>query len=102
MTVRILCEVFSSPNKEGMYLYVKREEGLSRVPQNLLTVFGTPASALVIMLEPERKLAIADAKTVLSALENEGFYVQMPPGALREAALDPAHSWFKKDVADAD
>lgn len=102
MIVRILCEVFRSPKKEGMYLYVKRDDGISRVPENLLAVFGTPESALVLMLEPDRKLAMADAQTVLTALESEGFYVQMPPGALREAALNPRQSWFKKEVADAD
>jgi uncharacterized protein YcgL (UPF0745 family) len=70
-----------------MYLYVKREEGLSRVPESLLTVFGSPESALVIVLEPDRKLAMADAATVLGELESNGFYVQMPPASFSESLL---------------
>lgn len=70
-----------------MYLFVKREEGLERVPENLLSVFGSPESALVFALEPSRKLALADTQAVLAALDSEGYYVQMPPGK-QEAALD--------------
>ncbi|WOJ94253.1 YcgL domain-containing protein [Congregibacter variabilis] len=70
-----------------MYLYVKREEGLSRVPESLLSVFGSPESALVMVLEPHRKLAMADAATVLDDLESKGFYVQMPPASFSESLL---------------
>lgn len=86
--MKLLCEVFRSPRKEGMYLFVKREEGLERVPEALLSMFGDPESALVFALEPSRKLALADTVTVLAALESEGYYVQMPPGK-RESASEP-------------
>ena len=87
MSSKTLCEVFRSPLKEGMYLYVRREEGLSRVPESLLSVFGSPESALVFVLESHRKLAMADAETVLRDLENKGFYVQMPPASFSESLL---------------
>ncbi|EED33096.1 conserved hypothetical protein [gamma proteobacterium NOR5-3] len=85
--MKILCEVFRSPRKAGMYLYVKRDEGLVRVPESLLSVFGDPESALVIALDPQRKLAMADAQTVLGELEENGFYVQMPPASFSESLL---------------
>ena len=75
-----LCEVFRSPRKEGMYLYVDRAEGLERVPDSLLQVFGKPESALVLKLTEDRRLAQADAAAVLDALAVEGYYLQMPPG----------------------
>ncbi|MFT4873254.1 YcgL domain-containing protein [Congregibacter sp.] len=87
MTTKTLCEVFRSPRKAGMYLYVKREEGLERVPESLLTVFGSPESALVLVLDPGRKLAMADTATVLGDLESKGFYVQMPPASFSESLL---------------
>lgn len=74
-----ICEVFRSPRREGMYLYVDKAEGLARVPEHLLTAFGTPESALVLHLKAEQKLARADATEVLDALEDPGFYLQMPP-----------------------
>lgn len=87
MTTKILCEVFRSPRKEGMYLYVKREEGLARVPESLLAVFGSPESALVMVLEPDRKLAMADAAIVLEDLKSKGFYVQMPPASFSQSLI---------------
>ncbi len=80
-----ICEVFRSPRREGMYLYVDKAEGLARVPEHLRQVFGEPESALVLHLKPERKLARADAADVLAALEEPGFYLQMPPVPEAEA-----------------
>ena len=79
MTRARLCEVFRSPRKEGMYLYVDRAEGLARVPETLMGAFGSPESALVFNLREDRTLAQADATQVLDAIEGQGFYLQMPP-----------------------
>ena len=75
----LICEVFRSPRREGMYLYVDRREGLARVPDDLLAVFGPPESALVFRLDARRRPARVPAQTVLDALEETGFYLQMPP-----------------------
>lgn len=75
----ILCEVFRSPRTEGMYLYVERGANLERVPEELLKAFGTPESALVFHLRPDRRLAQADPLVVLGDIAARGFYLQMPP-----------------------
>ena len=74
-----LIEIFRSPREDGLYLYVDRQESLSRVPEALLARFGKPESAMVLMLEPTRKLARANASTVLDSIQEQGFYLQMPP-----------------------
>ena len=74
-----ICDVFRSPRREGMYLYVLRSDGLARVPDALLSVFGEPEPALSFVLEPGRKLARADATRVLEALNEQGYYLQRPP-----------------------
>lgn len=79
MSDSIICEVFRSPRREGMYLFVAREEGLARVPGQLLQAFGNPESALVLQLDAGRRLARADAAEVLAAIDAQGFYLQMPP-----------------------
>ncbi len=76
---RRLVEIFRSPKEEGTYLYVDKKEGMARVPEALLSRFGKPESAMMLMLEPERKLARADAAVVLQAIRDQGFYLQMPP-----------------------
>lgn len=83
----VLCEVFRSPRREGLYLYVRRERGLAQVPEALLASFGKPESALVFRLSEDRRLARVAASDVLAALEERGYYLQMPPA---EASSDAA------------
>lgn len=62
-----------------MYLYVKKEEGLTRVPEDLLKLFGKPQPAMVLLLTPDKKLARVSVEKVVESLEAQGFYLQMPP-----------------------
>lgn len=78
----VICQVFRSPRRDGMYLYVDRAEGLARVPEALLKTFGSPEHALVLRLDGRRRLANADARAVLDALAEQGFYLQMPPSPM--------------------
>ena len=74
-----LVVVLRSPKVENMYLFVDSDEGTGRVPAELLQRFGEPQEAMRIVLTPERRLARAEATTVLEAIEAEGFYLQLPP-----------------------
>ena len=80
----MICEVFRSPKREGMYIYVDKAEGLERVPETLMQAYGTAESALIFKLSAGRKLANADAGTVLAAIEDAGYYLQMPPASKDE------------------
>ncbi len=77
--MKIICQIYRSPKEEGMYLYVKKEEGLSKVPEELLTLFGKPQPAMVILLTPDKKLARVSVEKVAESLEAQGYYLQMPP-----------------------
>jgi uncharacterized protein YcgL (UPF0745 family) len=77
--VKIICEIYRSPKEEGMYLYVKKEEGLTKVPEDLLKLFGRPQQAMVLLLTPGKKLAHATVEKVAESLETKGFYLQLPP-----------------------
>lgn len=74
-----ICSIYKSPRKQEMYLYVDKLEALTRVPEGLLSVFGTPQLAFELVLTPERKLAREDISVVLANIENQGFHLQMPP-----------------------
>jgi uncharacterized protein YcgL (UPF0745 family) len=71
-----------------MYLFVDRDRPLEELPAELLAGFGKPELALNLVLTPERRLARADAATVLAALDEHGFYLQLPPQP--GAAAEPA------------
>ena len=77
--MKIICQIYRSVKEEGMYLYVIKEEGLTRVPPELLTLFGKPQPAMVLLLTPEKKLARVSIEKVAESLMAQGFYLQMPP-----------------------
>ena len=77
--MKTLVSVYKSPNKDEMYLYLNKTEGLKRVPEELSKVFGKPAHVLDLLLTPEKTLARVDVTKVLNALRENGYYLQMPP-----------------------
>jgi len=79
--MKLLCQVFRSPRKEEMYLYVDKARGLVDVPEVLMTQFGEPEAVMTPILDPQRKLARADTAEVLADIAEKGFYLQMPPTA---------------------
>ncbi len=77
--MKVISEIYRSPKEEGMYLYVNKSEGLSRVPEALLQRFGKPRQAMVLVLTPEKKLARASVEKVIESLQTQGYYLQLPP-----------------------
>lgn len=74
----IICSIYKSLKKEGLYLFVDKKEGLSRVPDVLKNLFGQEKLAMTLALTAEKKLAIANAKEVIGAIGEKGFYLQLP------------------------
>ncbi len=77
--MKLLCQIYKSPRREEMYLYVDKAKGLEDVPPALLERFGAPIEVMTLVLTPERKLARADVGEVLENIRERGFYLQMPP-----------------------
>ncbi len=77
--MKLDCEVYRSPRKEGLYLYVINERALEDIPETLRQQFGTPELAMTLELAPTRKLARADVLKVMEALQTQGYYLQVPP-----------------------
>ena len=75
----VLCQVFKSPRKEEMYLYVEKSRGLVDVPEALMARFGEPQPVMVVMLDQERNLARANTPVSEAQHDVQGFYLQMPP-----------------------
>lgn len=75
---KCLCQVYRHPRKEGVYLYVKRDDQLSRVPDALLQQFGEPQLVMTMVLSADKKLAQLSVEKLLQELEDKGYYLQMP------------------------
>ena len=79
MTKKIMCSVYRSPKKEGMYLYVPKQEPFEQVPEPLLDQFGEPGHVMDLMLTEDRTLARVNVKDVMMGLESSGYFLEMPP-----------------------
>jgi uncharacterized protein YcgL (UPF0745 family) len=77
-----ICDVYKSEDKPEVYIYVSRQEGLKRVPPELLENFGEPKLTLSFTLSPDRKLAKEDIEEVSRNLSQQGYHLQMPPVSL--------------------
>ena len=78
---------------EAMYLYTDRATGLDPVPEALLERLGRTREIMTLLLTDDRPLARVRAGDVLDAIEDRGFYLQMPPPPERPAwAIPPPGS----------
>ncbi|WOF80038.1 MULTISPECIES: YcgL domain-containing protein [Stutzerimonas stutzeri subgroup] len=77
--MKVICSIYKSPRKDGMYLYVEKRDALKRVPEGLIAAFGPPQLAFEMVLTPERQLAREDITKVLANLQTQGYHLQMPP-----------------------
>ncbi len=76
--MKIICTVYKTRKKEGMYLYVDKKEDISRVPEALLEQFGKPELAMTMLLSEQRTLQRADISKVMQNIVDKGYYLQMP------------------------
>lgn len=79
MNSLVICSVYRSPKRDEMYLYVAKKDQLSRVPAELLNLFGTPQHVMDIPLTEKRELARVDKTKLLASIEEKGYFLQMPP-----------------------
>jgi len=75
----MLCVVYKSLRQFDYYLFVRKDEGLDRVPDALKTLLGNLEEVTEVDLHAQRKLAQADAVEVMAQIEAEGYFLQMPP-----------------------
>lgn len=74
----MLCSIYKSSKKEDTYLYIPKKDDFSQVPDTLMQMFGKPIAVMTIKLDG-RKLAQVDIEKVKASLQNDGFFLQVPP-----------------------
>ena len=73
------CHVYKSAKQEHLYLFVMAEDGLSRVPDQLMAKFGEPKKTLSLTLKEDLFLAKEDPVEVMKNLQEHGYHLQLPP-----------------------
>lgn len=74
----MLCAIYKSKKKEGMYLYVEKRDYFERVPEGLRSSFGLPIFVMLFNLSGNKSLVNADKQKVQEQIIEKGFYLQMP------------------------
>ena len=74
----LLCIIYKGSKFDEMYLYVDKKDGVSKVPEVLLSHFGELKEVMQLVLTPERTLARVDVSAVIQSIDQNGFFLQMP------------------------
>jgi len=75
----MLCIVYKSLRQFDYYLYVKKDDGFSRLPDGLKQILGVLEKVIDLDLDENRTLAQADVVEVMQQIEEKGYFLQMPP-----------------------
>lgn len=75
----MICAIYKSTKKEGMYLYVAKRDQFDHVPDELRQLFGKPQFVMLFNLKGGKPLKRLDNQDVLQKIETQGYYLQMPP-----------------------
>ena len=75
----MLCRIYRCSSCDGMYIYVRGDSAIDRLPAGLLKRVGKLEMVMELELHAERRLARADVEKVMEALRTQEFYLQMPP-----------------------
>ena len=77
--MKMIIAVYKTKRKAGMYLYVPKKDDFSDVPETLMQQFGQPELVMLVAADKRQRLAGVDKETLLNALDEKGYYLQMPP-----------------------
>ncbi len=81
------CVVYKSLRQYDYYLFVKKDDGFSRLPDGLKQILGVLEKVIDLELDANRTLIRADVVEVMQQIEEKGYFLQMPP---RTDAVSPA------------
>lgn len=75
----MICAIYKSVKKEGMYLYLAKRDQFDAVPDELYQMFGKPQFVMLFNLSGDKALQRANNQEVQQKIETQGYYLQMPP-----------------------
>ncbi len=82
------CLVYRSSKKQETYLFMPIGAVYDDLPGELRAMFGEPLPVMKLDLEPDTRLAQAEAPRVIEALESDGYFLQLPPDTSVEELLN--------------
>jgi uncharacterized protein YcgL (UPF0745 family) len=78
----MVCFIYKCAKKTDTYLFVSRKDDFKALPDALQQMLGTLEFVMEVDLETREKLAQADIAQVRRQLQQQGFYLQLPPATV--------------------
>lgn len=73
----MLCYVYKSSKKEGVYLYVETKNMIDELPEELKNLTGKLELALTFKLTEDRKIQKVQAIDVMTAIKEKGYFLRI-------------------------
>ncbi|MCX8580214.1 MULTISPECIES: YcgL domain-containing protein [unclassified Gilliamella] len=71
------CYIYRSTKKENCYLYMEKENDFSPIPEKIMSIFGTPAFVMKVLLDGKRRFVVGTAQEIEEKIKADGFFLQM-------------------------
>ncbi|WP_455212402.1 YcgL domain-containing protein [Kaarinaea lacus] len=78
----MVCFVYKSLKKSDTYLFLKNKDDFANVPNALQDMLGKLEFVMEVDLAEREKLARVDSEQLGLHLEQQGFYLQLPPSTV--------------------
>ena len=79
MPAEIEVDVFKTPRRPNTFLYLPQGLPSEDWPEGLAAIFSEPPKLLTLLFTPAQPLAMQTAAEVISALQTQGYFLQVPP-----------------------
>ena len=79
MPAEMEVDVFKTPRRPNTFLYLPKDLPSGDWPEGLAAIFSEPQKVLSLLLTPDQPLAMQTAPEVISALQTQGYFLQVPP-----------------------
>jgi len=74
----MLCNIYRSDTKTGLYLYLAKGKEISDLPEELQKMLGKYTEVMELDLNTRNKLANEDINVVKANLKEQGYHLQIP------------------------
>jgi len=73
------CSIYRGKRKEDHYVYLPEADNFDAIPDPIKRLMGEFVFAMEVELTADSKLANSNPQEVLNKIEEQGFYLQVPP-----------------------
>jgi len=74
----MICNIFRSDTKTGLYLYLAEDKKISDLPEELVKKIGRYTEVMELDLDKRDRLANEDINVVKANLKELGYHLQIP------------------------